>query len=436
MKPMSDAMSKKTHHRLVLLLLLGLSTMTTGCSVPSLAKTPNLYAESADNPFRDVPAALQSSTIEILYATDRKPVESDDSHLSYGFERSVSLAYGRCEIEVGEALSWPDLVEASRAANRTRSLPLTLKTVEQYDAFPETRAWLIEQDGRWIEDPAYRTEIEVVTKGLHGQLSARLALTPRKEVFLFVHGYNNTFEDAAFRMATLWHYLGRIGVPIMYSWPAGHGGLLRGYNYDRESGEFTILHLRQFIEAIASCPEVEKIHIIAHSRGTDVATTALRELNLLFQGAGRDTREVLKLGNVILAAPDLDLEVAVQRIAAERLLVVPERFTIYMSQDDKAIGISAWLFASLQRLGQMLEGDLNKFQLKQLKKLPQINLIRVKANLDFLGHGYFISNPAVLSDLILILRDDRDPGAENGRPLHLSEGGFWELGDDYPSVID
>ena len=50
----------------------------------------------------------------------------------------------------------------------------------------------------------------------------------------------------------------------------------------------------------------------------------------------------------------------------------------------------------------------------------------------FIGHSYFYSHPAVLSDLILILRDGRDPGAENGRPLGREEGTlFWSIDDDY-----
>ena len=47
------------------------------------------------------------------------------------------------------------------------------------------------------------------------------------------------------------------------------------------------------------------------------------------------------------------------------------------------------------------------------------------------GHSYFIDNPAVLSDLILLLRDDRPPGAEHGRPLLHRDDGFWEIRDDY-----
>ena len=51
---------------------------------------------------------------------------------------------------------------------------------------------------------------------------------------------------------------------------------------------------------------------------------------------------------------------------------------------------------------------------------------------DFFGHTYFCLNRAVSSDLILILRDNLDPGTENGRPLKRRKGGFWEIHDDYP----
>ncbi len=234
-------------------------------------------------------------------------------------------------------------------------------------------------------------------------------------------------------MAQLWHFLGREGVPIAYTWPAGRGGMLRGYTYDRESGEFTVLHLRRFLQGLAACPEIEKLHLIGHSRGTDVVMTALRELNLEYKAAGLDTRQELKLGNIVLAAPDLDWEVAMQRIGAERLFAIPEQFVIYLSQDDKAIGISGWLFDSVRRIGDLLESDLSEGQRKALERMPQLQVVDVKVRSDFLGHGYFISNPSVLSDLILVLRNNYAPGAENGRPLIQREGGFWELRDGYPT---
>lgn len=37
----------------------------------------------------------------------------------------------------------------------------------------------------------------------------------------------------------------------------------------------------------------------------------------------------------------------------------------------------------------------------------------------------------MLSDLILLLRDGRKPGAANGRPLTMAPNGFWHIGNDY-----
>ncbi|UCD74788.1 MAG: alpha/beta hydrolase [Phycisphaerales bacterium] len=406
-----------------------------GCAGPRLAPTPNLYLSDAGDPFDEVAPEYQSNLVEILYATDRVPVETGDGSLKYGHGRSPSVAAGICTVAIGEDLSWPELVNASRAARRSGKLPLQVTNINEMVRFPDSSTPMVEVGGVVQEDPEFLAAKAAAHAAGANILRERLSRVSRKEVYLFIHGYNNTFEDAAFRMAQLWHFLGREGVPAIYSWPAGRGGALRGYTHDRESGEFTIHHLRQFLRALAACPDIEKLHIIAHSRGTDVLTTALRELHLFYSGAGLETRQELKLGNLILAAADLDWEVANQRLMAERLIRVPERFTIYLSEEDRAIGLAAWLFDSIRRIGDLTASDLTNAQraaLEQSGIKSQVQLIDVKVRTDFLGHGYFISNPAVLSDLILILRDNRPPGAENGRPLIRGEGGFWELYDGYP----
>ena len=51
------------------------------------------------------------------------------------------------------------------------------------------------------------------------------------------------------------------------------------------------------------------------------------------------------------------------------------------------------------------------------------------------GHNYFYSNPAVSSDLMLVLRYGKAPGAENGRPLGIKDDGFWTINDDYPGTL-
>jgi esterase/lipase superfamily enzyme len=260
-------------------------------------------------------------------------------------------------------------------------------------------------------------------------LVARLARTPRKEVFIYVHGFNNSLEDAVLTTAELWHFLGREGVPICYTWPAGVG-LFKAYQYTLASTQFTIYHFKQMLRLIASCPEVEKVHIIAHSRGTAVATDALRELHLEIRGTA-DTKKVLKLGTIVLAAADLDLDVVTQRLATERIGRAVEHTAIYISSHDTALGFSAWLFGG-GRLGDI---DFKLFapeEIAALRGSRRVQFIDARVKKLGLGHSYFYANPAVSSDLVLLLRYQFLPGAEYGRPLGVTDVGLWVVDDDYP----
>jgi esterase/lipase superfamily enzyme len=228
--------------------------------------------------------------------------------------------------------------------------------------------------------------------------------------------------------------LGRVGVPVIYTWPAGYPGAF-GYTYDRESSEFTVYHFRQALRLIASIPEVEKIHLVAHSRGTDVAVSALREMTIAARAAGLDPREEFKLKNVVLAAPDLDVQVAEQRLLGDRISLSTERLTVYPA--DKAIGISAKLFESPR-------GRIGNYGIEYASDLTRSTMEFAQGNIAFInfagfeesegdryGHSYFRDALSVSSDLVLMLRDDIDAG-EPGRPLEHVGLKFWRIPADYP----
>jgi esterase/lipase superfamily enzyme len=219
---------------------------------------------------------------------------------------------------------------------------------------------------------------------------------------------------------------------MLYTWPAGANGLLRGYTHDRESGEFTILHLKQFLRLLAATPELEEINLIAHSRGTDVLTSALRELSLETRAAGHDFRTVYRIKNVVLAAADLDLEVVTQRVAAEYVGLGTERTTIYVSTVDRALGFADLLFTSVRRVGQVRPEDLTDQQ-RQFLGVARTQLIDARVPAGFLGHAYFYRHPAVSADLVLLLRYQLEPGSP-GRPLHTRGANFWQITPDYPGV--
>ena len=301
-------------------------------------------------------------------------------------------------------------------------------------------------DGKIVEEAKLVAQRDAAAEAFRIKLVRQLKLTPRKDVFIYIHGYHNTFDDAAFAMAELWHFLGRIGVPIIYTWPAGYPGIF-GYTYDRESSEFTVYHLRQVLGFISSFPEVERIHLIAHSRGTDVAVAAMRELTIAARAAGIDPLKKYKIHNLVLAAPDLDTQVMTQRIGGDKLAMSVNRFTIYSSPADKAIGFASKLFESPRgRLGTLEMEDLDDTlraaaqspALKQLSGRFAIINFSGAANTensqrDRYGHSYFRDAPTVSSDLVLMLRDDLDPGTP-GRPLEPIGLRFWRIPPGYPNV--
>lgn len=411
--------------------LLSLILLCACQSAPRLSRTPYILADAVTDPFKWVVAEQQSNVVDILYVTDRKPEVSKKGVLSYGHIRSKSLAYGSCSVEIGKSVPWKELIEQSTTLRRTVSLPLAVTQIKEAARFPDTPLSIIQNETGFGDKPEEVLQHDIVADQLQCEIMGRLAETSEKEAYVFIHGYNNSFSDAAFVMSEIWHFLGRQGVPIIYTWPAGIGGM-RGYTYDRESGEFTNFHVKQFLKILAATPGLEKIHLIAHSRGTDVTATALRELFLEARAAGKNPHDVYKIENLILAAPDMDLEVVTQRITAERVPMYIGRTTIYVSAYDRALGMADWLFVGVRRLGQMQLSDLSEGMRANLKAFDQIDIINVASKTDFIGHGYFHTNPSVSADLILILRDGHDAGAANGRPLTEIAPHFWELYDGYP----
>ena len=440
------------YHRLVLNLawsLVVLISAGAGCGnkPPQLMPTPSLFARGDVNPFLDVPAELQSNKVDVLYVTDRAMEQGGSQKAPrYGYGRSRSVAFGTCQVEFGKNVSWDQLVEASRSRQRSVDLPVLVASTTKLCRFPPTPRTLLPASGHEREaDEAERQAEDAFRKAL----SERLAKTRIKEVYLFIHGYNNNFTDSVEIIAQLWHFFGRQGVPIAYTWPAGSGGILRGYTYDRESGEFTVYHLKRALELIASCPDVAKVNIIAHSRGTDVLLTAVRELHLQYRGvpeteafdvaAGERsragalrTRKALKLGTVILAAPDIDVDVVIQRMTTVRLGQVPERFALYVCRSDKALGISNWLFRGGMRAGRLDSSMFTPAELETLRASQALQIVDARvSDPGPYGHSYFHANPAVSSDLILLMRYELLPGAEHGRPLTGTASGFWKITDRY-----
>ncbi len=423
-------MSARVHGSILACVLL-----IAGCAESrQLMPTPNLYTDGTVTLFEALPEEYTSPLVELIYVTDRVPETDEAGNLSYGYGRSNSLAIGTTVVNLGQNATWEDLVEASRTHTRSGDFEMRLVSIDEFARLPPTPIPYQVIDGEIVDDPEAVAALDASVARLQAEVRRRLALTPRKDVYIYVHGYHNTFEDAAFALAELWHFFGRQGLPIVYTWPAGYPGLF-GYTYDRESSEFTVFHLKQLIKWLSAQPEIENIHLIAHSRGTDVAISAFRELVIWARGAGLNPRERFKIANLVIAAPDIDVQIIGQRVAAERLALEVDQATLYSSPNDEAIGFAETLFASPRgRLGTVEIGDLTEAEILRMKaSAARVTVVNFEGKHSTgYGHDYFRTNAAVSSDLVLMIRYGLKPG-DPGRPLEHIGLNFWRIPEGYPA---
>ena len=426
--------------------MLAAIALLAGCATTfPLMPTPTVYVGQHAKPlFADIPADSQKASVDLLYVTNRAPETGATKTLPYSAERSPSMAFGAVTIEFGEGVPWETLVAQSTLSKRSVPLDLRLGPTTELGRFPPITYGLEATPAGLVRTPAAIDAHEKAAAELQAEVARRLAAAPRKEVVLYVHGYANTFQDASFTMGELCHFLGREFVCAIFTWPAGgSAGLFFGYNVDRESGEFAVFHLKQAIRIIADTPGVEQVHLLAHSRGTDVLATALRELEIeaYINGMLLDSR--FKVRNIVLLSPDLDLDVATAKLfsiesdpdlpygkAPNPRLVFPYpklRLTIYHSEGDKALSVAEYLMGSVRRMGRLNRALLTKEQLAASRGFASFAAaIEVTDTFDFIGHSYFVSDPAVSSDLIALIRYGLEPG-DPGRPLEEISKPFWKI---------
>ena len=416
----------------------------TGCTTTfKMMPTPALYTGQNAKPlFTGLANDGRRPALDLLFITDRAAARQP-STVPYGAGRSRSLAFGSATIEFGAGLPWDDLVSASTASRRARPVRLELGGITESGRFPATPYEVVITPDGVRRVPAVVQAYEQAKHLLQAEVARRLAVSPRKEVVLFVHGYHTTFERAALTMGELCHFLGRDFVCAMFTWPAGGGHGLLGYASDRESSEYAVEDLLKTIRMIGRTPGVNRVHLIAHSRGTDTLTSALAALSAEAYGVRSSPDREFRIGNIVLVAPDLDGDVAVSKIFKvfsdpdlpfggkpdPGALIPPAtslRLTLYVSPDDKALATAGWLMGSIARLGRVDSTMLTAAQIEAIASLGLVDIVQVRGRTDFFGHGYLESNPQVSADIVAMLRYGLRPD-EPGRSLEHVTGTFWQV---------
>jgi len=296
--------------------------------------------------------------IRIFYGTDRAPTGKTVPNDFYGGERSRDgLLYGTCEVSIPRSHEVGEIERPSW--------------------------WKLE----FREDPEKHVVLARVRPRTRGRfftlLSRRVGKSARREAFVFIHGFNVSFPEAAWRTGQIAYDLNFDGAPILYSWPS-QGGTLK-YTVDETNVRWTEGHLERFLGEIVEKSGTERLYLIAHSMGNRALTEVLKDLAVSIREG-----KMPAFTEIFLTAPDIDADTFRDEIAP-KITGAASHLTLYASANDRALKVSKGV-NGYPRAGDAGEG------LVVVDGIDTIDASRVST--DFLGHSYFDS---VVPDIDLVI---------------------------------
>jgi len=246
-------------------------------------------------------ASAISANPTLLVATTRKPVNGGRAEPWFGAERSSAMTVARAK-----------LVAPSE------------------DRFSFAAVGLAD----WRIDAIERAPGEV------GDLLAPSSGV--QDVLIYVHGFRQTFEQAALEAARLSDSIKFRGQTMVFSWPSKAG--LLDYVYDRDSAMWSRDALERVLDSLLRSPNAGRLHIVAHSMGTMLTLESLRQLY-----ARHSDTISHRIGAVVFASPDIDMDVfssAVTRIGA-----LAGKITVITATIDRALALAGTIAGGMRRVG-------------------------------------------------------------------------------------
>jgi hypothetical protein len=368
-----------------------------------LMPAPDVYGDGLLNPLPETYPFDRIPYDGILFATDRSPATEEDPEQYYRNDRGQVVRLGLAEIQFGKKeFTWKFARDISMLKSRSEDYPVKISSVDEWGIMGSTIPYwfdvsLISEDERPPD----------ATARFADAINAQLAVSKKKHVYIYVHGYKVVYENPVLVSAELWHFLGYDGAFIAYAWPSTPSKF--AYIKDSDTAAGYARNFRLLLESVAENTDAEEIHVIGYSNGTRLVLRAIEQLALIHEGESADEIwEQLHLRNVILVGSDLDRGVFGSYMA-DGILNVSKHLSIYMSPHDKALGVSQFL-TRRERLGQLWGGKGG-----ELGPLARQALIDYRDQISFInvsdaegsdtgnGHGYFRSSPWASSDVLMTM---------------------------------
>lgn len=350
--------------KIVILPLIAMALILFKCAEnrPAGSSAPN-DVNSIDTTSSDTTrsTAGKATDVKILFGTDRKIINNHSDHIEFGNQ-------------------------PENPGNPTYRVGYTVVSIP-----PNHKPGVIETPSIWklqfredtLKHVVQKTIVPVSDQDFNGLLkNAQAGL----DAFIFVHGYNNSFKDAALRTAQLAFDIHLPITPIMFSWSSN--GKVASYLGDEDNVQLAVPAFKDFLKRVAKNGNFKKIHLIAHSMGNRLVSYALQQLQ-------NDTTN-LKIDQIIMAAPDVYANLF-QVNFVQAFEQKSNHVTIYSAKNDWALFASKSIHHNL-RLGEVgVPPPALVFD-----KVDIIDAVNEKT--DFLGHDRFARSTKIIADMDSILK--------------------------------
>ena len=277
-------------------------------------------AKVLEQKVRRIGLAGSAALVNVFFGTDRRRGEAGD----YGPERGQQLEFGRVIVTIPKS-----------------------HVVSKIE-----RPWSVQIAGvslyHEVEDPKKHFTISELSRLPRDEFVSAIKDKidpPARDggrAFIFIHGWNTTFQGAIYRAAHLAHNLGFEDAPIVYSWPSG--GSSDKYLYDADSTLRAGPYFKEFLDLVAEKTGATRISVIAYSMGSRLLLPVLSEMR-------RSSPNSSRLDQVILVAPDMDGNQFKSLLAASQ--GVAKGITLYASGSDRTLALSKRLSNGAPRAGDV-----------------------------------------------------------------------------------
>jgi esterase/lipase superfamily enzyme len=405
--------------RVALLGLLALATLSAACArgpVRAMPPSPIVMQDKRLDFSRPVLPQRRTTEVSVLFATTREPAPKGAPE-RFTRRPGNAVRIGVAQVQLGEPeWSFQELVEADRTSGPEAPRPAHVMAVEEFGV---------------LGAPGGEAERELIAA-----IDRQVETSPSGSVVFYVPGYRATFDEVMLLMGSWGHFLGHHSPMIAFSWPTGTRAL--DYLWDCPRARAFVPDIARMIALVAERSRAQRINVMAFSCGGPLLAEALVQLRQAHPGDDAQAlQKRYRIANAIFAAADIDLE-TFARSHLPSIMDISQRTVVYLSENDSALRVAAFL-ARASRLGRPRFDELTREDLKTLQnneRLVGIDVTGVYGPHELTGargHGYWVANQRVSSDVLLSMVYPFDP-AWRGL-VHPPGLSTWSFPDDYPQRV-